>query len=77
VSVDPLAWSPPEGWESYPTYTISEDDAADTSASVLRLTLDDASDWRIVCAHTVRRAVEVRGGRNVVWVGRRTHPHRP
>lgn len=63
VGSDTLRWSPPVGWESYTEYVIPD------SGQSIYINLDPNIDYKLVSPNTLHGRVEIRGGRNIVWIG--------
>ena len=58
-----LKWAPPEGCEKYQQVDIP------TNKRLVILDLDPAIDYLLTAAGTVEGQVDIRGGRNIVWIG--------
>jgi hypothetical protein len=56
-----LTWSPPSGWQSFTAVTIPGGGGT--------LSLRSDTDYRVVTEGTITGPVQIRGGRNVVWIG--------
>lgn len=67
-----LRYSPPIGYQAYTSYSIAADGTGSLSSTVSGVTthtLDDATDYKISAPSTISKAIVLKGGRNVVWIG--------
>ncbi len=60
-AAQPLTWAPPSGWQNYEEVVISSSGGT--------INLDPDRNYRISAPQVIRGPVDLRGGRNIVWIG--------